>query len=46
MSLEQSNKWFNLQFETTKTTQQQQQQQKEVVKKKIPFELDYRGVCE
>lgn len=46
MSLEQSNKWFNLQFETTKTTQQQQQQQKEVVKKKIPFELDYRSVCD
>ena len=47
MSLEQSNRWFNLQFETTTTQQQQQQQQQtEIVKKKIPFELDYRSVCE
>ena len=48
MSVEQSNRWFNLQFETTTTQQQQQQQQQqtEIVKKKIPFELDYRSVCE
>ena len=49
MSLEQSNRWFNLQFETTTTTQQQQQQQQQqpkAVKKRIPFELDYRSVCE
>ena len=48
MSVEQSNRWFNLQFETTTTQQQQQQQQQqtETVKKKIPFELDYRSVCE
>ena len=46
MSLEQSNRWFNLQFETTTTQQQQQQQQTEIVKKKIPFELDYRSVSE
>ena len=48
MLLEQSNRWFNLQFETTTTQQQQQQQQQqtEIVKKKIPFELDYRSVCE
>ena len=50
MSVEQSNRWFNLQFQTTTTQQQQQQQQPqpqtEIVKKKIPFELDYRSVCE
>ena len=48
MSVEQSNRWFNLQFETTTTQQQQQQQQQqtEIVKKKIRFELDYRSVCE
>ena len=45
LSLEQNEKMFNLQFTTTKTTQQQQQQQK-TVRKKIPFELDYRSVCE
>ena len=51
MSLEQRNRYFNLQFETTTTTtqqqqQQQQQQQTEIVKKKICFELDYRAVCD
>ena len=44
MSIEQSDKMFNLQFTLTKTTQQQQQQQ--TVRKRIPFELDYRSVCE
>ena len=47
MSVEQSEKMFNLQFTLTKTTQQQQQQQQQkTVRKRIPFELDYRSVCE
>ena len=47
MSVEQSDKMFNLQFTLTKTTQQQQQQQQQkTVRKRIPFELDYRSVCE
>ena len=48
MSLEQYNKMFNLQFTTTETTQQQQQQQQQqqTATNKIPFELDYRSVCE
>ena len=47
LSLEENNRLFNLQFTSTKTTQQQQQQQqKQTVKKRIPFELDYRSVCE
>ena len=47
MSLEQYNKMFNLQFTSTKTTQQQQQQQQQrTARKRIPFQLDYRSVCE
>ena len=46
MSVEQSNRWFNLQFETTTITTQQQQNKVVKKKKKIPFELDYRSVCE
>ena len=48
LSLEQSNRSFNLQFTSTETTQQQQQQQQQqrTARKRIPFELDYRSVCE
>ena len=49
LSLEQSNRLFNLQFTSTETTQQQQQQQQQqqrTARKRIPFELDYRSVCE
>ena len=46
MSLEQYNKMFNLQFTTTETTRQQQQQQQQTATNKIPFELDYRSVCD
>ena len=52
LSLEKYNSLFNLQFTPTETTQQQQQQQQQqpqqqqTVRKKIPFELDYRSVCE
>ena len=47
MSSEQSDKMFNLQFRTTETTQQQQQQQQQqTVRKRIPFEFDYRSVCD
>ena len=47
LSVEENNRLFNLQFTLTKTTQQQQQQQQQkTVRKRIPFELDYRSVCE
>ena len=52
LTTEQSDKWFNLQLPTPCVVQQQQQQQQQqpqqpqAVKKKIPFELDYRSVCE
>ena len=46
LSVEENNRLFNLQFTLTKTTQQQQQQQQKTVRKRIPFELDYRSVCE
>ena len=46
LSLEQSNRLFNLQFTSTETTHQQQQQQPRTARKRIPFELDYRSVCE
>ena len=44
LSTEQSNKWFNLQFPTPCVEQQQRQTQRP--RNKIPFELDYRSVCE
>ena len=53
LSLEQSNRLFNLQFtstetttRTTETTQQQQEQQTVRRTRRIPFELDYRSVCD
>ena len=49
MSNEQSDKWFNLQLSTPRVEQQQQQQQQPQTpkkQKKIPFELDYRSVCD
>ena len=46
LSVEQNEKMFNLQFSLTKTTQQQRQQQQQTKKKRIPFALDYRGVCD
>ena len=51
LSVEQTNKWFNLQIcddDDDKQQQQQQQlkQQFQVVKRKIPFDLDYRSVTD
>ena len=47
LSTEQSNKWFNLQFPTTTTTTKATTTKANTTtKKKIPFELDYRSVCD
>ena len=46
LSTEQSNKWFNLQFPTTTTTKATTTKANTTTKKKIPFELDYRSVCD
>ena len=47
LSNEQNDKWFKLQLSAQQQQQQQQQQQPKTAKKqrKIPFELDYRSVC-
>ena len=47
---EQYDKWFNMQLaipsQQRQQQQQQQQQQTETPKRKIPFALDYRSVCD
>ena len=46
LSNEQNDKWFKLQLSAQQQQQQQQQQPKTAKKqRKIPFELDYRSVC-